>query len=288
MNSISLEKMQLPNLIIVGPPKTGTTSIFNWLNAHPECFGTQQKETHFFADHINSYNQSCNYIEHGMSAYNRLFSEVENERIIMEATAGYIDSTNAFEAIPSLDSNPLLFFIYRNPVERIWSEYVFMKYKTKDFKGDLMEYLGYDGNRFSGKNFERGKIVSLINKWIEKVGRDRVYVFDFSDLKRPLYLMRMMCGILKIESGFYDSFSFEKLNESYRVRNRAFHLSAMSIKKIIPKKMTQFASEIYFKLNGSSLPEITAKEKHILSELGKHYADQDARNLLTPIVTLDN
>lgn len=281
-------KMHLPNLIIVGPPKTGTTSIFNWLNAHPECFGTQQKETHFFADHINSYNQKCSYIQHGVSAYSQLFSEVENEKIIMEATSGYIDSSNAFREIPSLNSNPLLFFIYRNPIERIWSEYVFMKYKTRNFKGGLEEYLGYDGKQFKGKNFDRGKIVSLINKWVTQVGKDQVYVFNFLDLKKPNHLMKTMCKILEIESSFYDSFSFEKLNESYRVRNRAFHMSAMSIKKLIPQKMTQFASEIYFKLNGSSLPEITADEKYILSELEKYYTDQDAQNLLTPIVTLDN
>ena len=41
--------MKRPNLFIVGAPKSGTTSIYNYLKNHPEVFMSPIKEPHFFA-----------------------------------------------------------------------------------------------------------------------------------------------------------------------------------------------------------------------------------------------
>ena len=38
----------LPNLIIAGTPKSGTSSIFTYLRAHPSVCGSKIKETAFF------------------------------------------------------------------------------------------------------------------------------------------------------------------------------------------------------------------------------------------------
>ncbi len=37
----------LPNLLIVGAAKSGTTSLHNYLNQHPEVFMSNLKEPHF-------------------------------------------------------------------------------------------------------------------------------------------------------------------------------------------------------------------------------------------------
>ena len=39
--------MALPNLLIVGAAKSGTTSLHNYLNQHPEVFMCNPKEPHF-------------------------------------------------------------------------------------------------------------------------------------------------------------------------------------------------------------------------------------------------
>jgi len=43
-------KKIFPNLVIAGAPKSGTSSLFFWLAAHPEVCGSQKKETYFLAD----------------------------------------------------------------------------------------------------------------------------------------------------------------------------------------------------------------------------------------------
>ena len=39
--------MALPNLLIVGAAKSGTTSLHNYLNQHPDIFMCSPKEPHF-------------------------------------------------------------------------------------------------------------------------------------------------------------------------------------------------------------------------------------------------
>ena len=39
---------QLPNLIIIGSPKCGTTSLYYYLGLHPEIFMSREKELNFF------------------------------------------------------------------------------------------------------------------------------------------------------------------------------------------------------------------------------------------------
>ena len=44
---------QLPNLIIIGSPKCGTTSLYYYLGLHPEIFMSREKELNFFMEERN-------------------------------------------------------------------------------------------------------------------------------------------------------------------------------------------------------------------------------------------
>ena len=46
--------MKKPNFIIAGFPKCGTTSLYHYLNEHPQIFMPNQKELHFFTFEILS------------------------------------------------------------------------------------------------------------------------------------------------------------------------------------------------------------------------------------------
>ena len=63
----------LPNVILGGAPKCGTSSLYFWLAAHPDCFGSPKKETFFFADAVNRFNVSANSHNHPVEAYQSFF-----------------------------------------------------------------------------------------------------------------------------------------------------------------------------------------------------------------------
>jgi hypothetical protein len=39
----------LPNFLVIGAGKAGTTALYNYLGQHPEVYVTPTKETNFFA-----------------------------------------------------------------------------------------------------------------------------------------------------------------------------------------------------------------------------------------------
>ena len=65
---LNMNLNHLPNVIIAGAPKCGTSSLYFWLSAHPEVKASMVKETFFFADDVNRFNKNGNIIEHSLQA----------------------------------------------------------------------------------------------------------------------------------------------------------------------------------------------------------------------------
>ena len=84
--------MNKPNFFIVGAPKAGTTSLYHYLDQHPEVFMSQIKETNFFSiEEIKS--QGLFYNEEkikSLDQYLNLFKDVSNQKAIGEASVSYL------------------------------------------------------------------------------------------------------------------------------------------------------------------------------------------------------
>ena len=70
----------LPNVIIAGAPKCGTSSLYFWLSAHPEVKASMVKETFFFADEVNRFNKNANIL----SIHFRLTAHILTQRNLIK------------------------------------------------------------------------------------------------------------------------------------------------------------------------------------------------------------
>lgn len=107
----------LPNLIIIGAMKSGTTSLHYYLNLHPEISMSRQKELDFF-------NKDKNWHK-GVEWYRSHF--VGQAKIYGESSPNYTNYSrwqNTPQRMFSLVPNAKLIYIVRNPIERIISHYV--------------------------------------------------------------------------------------------------------------------------------------------------------------------
>ncbi|WP_425392309.1 sulfotransferase family protein [Ekhidna sp.] len=245
--------MYFPNLIIGGPPKTGTTSLYQWLKSHPDCYASPIKETFFFDDYINAYNKNLNFKNHGLSSYAKYFDGNNGEKILFEASTSYINSSTALEQIPLLHSNPKVLFVFRNPIDRIVSEYLFLKEKKQSVTVSFEDYLGWNGTDFTSLQFRRGKVVSQMNKWIKRMGEDNVIIIRFEDLKRPHILMNKLSELLRIDADFYSTYDFKKLNETFKVKNRTLHEVARRLGNRLPEPIKSTILKTYMKMNVSKV-----------------------------------
>ncbi|MBL0053322.1 MAG: sulfotransferase domain-containing protein [Bacteroidetes bacterium] len=106
----------LPNFIIAGVHKAGTTSLFYYLSDHPQVLASLDKETNFFG--YSKYYTPA----HPLEEYYEQFAKYKNEKIVMEVSPGYFSGgKETAEEIKNKCNNPKILIILRDPVERVIS-----------------------------------------------------------------------------------------------------------------------------------------------------------------------
>lgn len=133
---IAPDNTALPDFIIAGAMKCGTTTLHNILNEHPDVF-IPDSEIHFFdmddiIEHpeFNFY-QNNNWIHPDINNdyhkywqwYSEFFAEAEENMIIGEDSTGYLASKYAPKRIAQQKKNIKIIIILRNPIDRAYSHY---------------------------------------------------------------------------------------------------------------------------------------------------------------------
>jgi hypothetical protein len=125
-------KTKLPNFLIVGAAKSGTSSLHNYLNQHPEVFMCSPKEPHFLIKNLVK-----NRLHNGVwswEEYKSLFANVKNEKAIGESSVLYLYYHK--EAIKNikqrLGEKVKIVIMLRNPVDRAFSAYTHVARSVKE------------------------------------------------------------------------------------------------------------------------------------------------------------
>ena len=108
-----LRRGALPNTLVVGAAKAGTTSLFDWLSQHPGVSASRIKEVKFF-DH--------NWTR-GPAWYRAQFSPRRGQKVILEASPSYLWNKPVPERVRALLGSPKIVVLLRDPVDRAYSHY---------------------------------------------------------------------------------------------------------------------------------------------------------------------
>lgn len=103
----------LPDFLIIGAPKCGTTSLFEYLCGHPNLARPTRKEIHYFDE---------NYAR-GLPWYRRHFPVVAPGQITGEATTAYLFAKDAPARAAALVPDAKIIAVLRDPVRRVISHY---------------------------------------------------------------------------------------------------------------------------------------------------------------------
>jgi len=123
----------LPEFLIIGAGKSGTTSLDNYLRQHPALFLPPMKEPNFFgyemrraedfdgdSEELVNYNRSVTDI----GSYLSLFEGHKPGQLKGETSNSYLYHREAPERIKHYVPNVKLIAILRQPAERLWSRYL--------------------------------------------------------------------------------------------------------------------------------------------------------------------
>lgn len=216
------ETAKLPNFFLVGAMKSGTTSLYQYLNAHPQAFLSPVKEPQYFCkERTPQPSDRANGITVDWEDYVRLFERVQDEVAIGEASSGYLCSRSAAYEIHRRFPKARILIILRDPAERAYSQYL-TEWRWNYNHASFRESLSYD--RVSGEPLawvaSRPHIaISLyhdqVKRYLDTFGPDQVRVYLFDDLKRDVdSLMSDVDSFLGLERRFASKSLEVRFNRS--------------------------------------------------------------------------
>ncbi len=280
----------LPNAVIAGAPKSGTSSVFYWLRQHPEVLGSTKKETQFLMDRSSStFRHGLNYYDHGLNAYARHFdreSRLAAPKIILEATPGYLYQATALRVFAEELQDTQLIFILREPARRLLSVYHYFSQNQRELDRKLtfqefIEEVRQGGGTLAHNEYLRdairhGEYIRYLREWADRCGRGRLTVLLFEDLERdPEQFMQTLCRQIGIDPGFFNAeFPFVKENYSYRVHWQGLHSWVVKMRHLVPAgQLRKWIKTWYHRLNTdkgkATAPQIT--ETDILLKMKEFY-----------------
>lgn len=211
----------LPNLIIAGAQKSGTTSLYNLFKQHSDFCVSSRSETHFFDRSIN--------FGKGREFYSQHFQARNGCLHIVDNTPSYMFVPEVPKRIHDLLPDARFIFILRDPVKRAWSHYWHEVKKGRerlDFEFAIQKDLKGELNTFdeliNQSYVSRGYYYEQIRRFEKLYGRDRLLVLAFEDMVRNKEtFFKSISDFVKCDYEQFLNFSLESRNTGFVPRSKS-------------------------------------------------------------------
>jgi len=204
----------LPNFIILGAQKAGTTSLYYYLDQHPDIFMSPVKEPHFFNNegggrlYDGPYPGPARRISK-VEEYESLFGGATNERAIGEASPSYLYLPEVPARMERHVPEARLIAVLRDPAERAYSAFLHTVRTGREPLDDFRAALRAEEGRIR-ENWHhlyhykaRGLYHEQLLRYHEAFGRDNVRVYLYEDLgKNPVAVFQDVCRFLDVNDTF--------------------------------------------------------------------------------------
>jgi hypothetical protein len=202
----------LPDFLIIGAKKSGTTYLYHLLTQHPLVEPAASKELHFFDVHFDL----------GVEWYRRFFSaprwEDGRKTITGEATP-YISHSLTPERVAQVVPGARLIALLRDPVERAYSDYQMVARKDREHKtfeeaigaaenvrppddevDDTPNRRGRAGPGHSRHGYlSRSIYVDQLLRWSEFFPREQLLVLKSEDFfEKPIEILKVVLQYLEL------------------------------------------------------------------------------------------
>lgn len=307
--STSVEGGIKPNFFVIGVVKGGTTSLYHYLDQHPEIYLPPIKETNHFAavdikeeNFLKEYAQDVRinldaYIKSGMKEqvhiahvnssdhYKALFSKVSNEKAIGEISNSYMICPSSAWEIYKYNPNAKILVVLRNPIRRAWSQYLMNLRESKSSEADFIEEIKTDhqanpkGWGVNHQYLELGMYAQQLKPYINLFGRDYVLPVFYEEYRNnPDEVLEKITAFLEVDSNFTFDFSTESNKASMprsKVVNKLLVSSGLvkAVKDLTPKKLRSGFAKILY--SDKNMPTIQASQVDWL----RSYYEKEVKDL---------
>ena len=225
MNAVLTPTSSLPDFLIVGAAKSGTTSLHMYLGQHPEVFLPHCKEPNYFALAGESLPKKGPASPKVMQAiiyshcitdsdqYRQLFAAADPSQKCGEASVRYLYFEKAAERIRNAIPSAKCIAILREPVARLYSHYCMNVQYLLEPLGVLAAVEQEEARREAGWGWDYhyvnvGLYADQIERYFDLFGRDQVKVLFYDDFRKDARaVFREVCRHLEIDDQFEPDMS---------------------------------------------------------------------------------
>jgi len=216
----------LPNFLIIGAQKGGTTWLARRLEEHPDVFLSVEKELHFFNHRFDQ----------GTAWYESQFAERSGQAMAGEATPGYLNHPEAPNRIKAvLGEEVKLIASLRHPVDRAYS--AFWHYTTRgNIPAETDFYTFFqESDEFGIRS--RGNYFAHLSRYFNCFPRENLLILIYERWKKDnQQALNESLAFLQVDAQQWVSDSINRRANSSQDIKR-FHGQATTLRRAIRAKM---------------------------------------------------
>jgi hypothetical protein len=190
-------RVTLPNFLVIGAGRSGTTSLHHYLGHHPQVFVPAVKSPGYFfccdRPAVQDATQRAltrHYFVADFDRYQALFDGVRDETAIGEVSPVYLATTRAAPRIASLLPHARLIAILRHPVDRAYARFVARVRDGLERRRDFAQVVederreGLIRDESFGTYIASGFCAHVLQTYFDRFPRSRIRVHLFEDFAR--------------------------------------------------------------------------------------------------------
>jgi hypothetical protein len=223
------EHGMLPNFFVVGAPKAGTTSLYNYLDQHPAIYMSPVKEPAYFAFDLFELKRQMGiaepdqesmraYLDGPMTErrsgvigewgqYLKLFRNVARETAVGEVSGNYLGSGSAAAAIRARIPHARIVMMLRDPVERLFSQHA-QAVGRGEARRDFLSWVDEQQAQETAREPRLGAVwngfyAKHVTRYLEHFPAQQVKIFLYEDYSTmPLAVLRELFKFLDVDAEF--------------------------------------------------------------------------------------
>ena len=213
--------MTLPNFLIIGAGRSGTTSLYEYLRCHPDVFMSDVKEPGYFAymdGNLPTKGRHSEWVRRNAvisrERYEKLFAPAGSATAVGEASPIYLIHPDAADRIRAALPDVRLIAILRHPIDRAHAAWFGLLRDGDESSPTIEEALKVEESRLgdgwtpSAGLVRNGLYHQMLSRYFDRFPRHRIRVYLFDDLLRdPNGLLRDLFTFLDVDPTFVPDLS---------------------------------------------------------------------------------
>lgn len=275
------------NLLIIGTQKAGTTSLFHYLNQHPDIYFSEVKEVIYFAND--------EHYKRGEKYYHSFFPKYKGQKVIASSYVHMLPNPKCPERVKAYNPEMKFIVMLRDPIKRATSAYNYaLKNNWEDQNNSFKDAFNKENERLASAApnydltyFYNGLYYKHLKHWFEYFPNENFLIIKDTELRNnSKEVFTRIFDFLEIENNVVIDTS-KNYNEAVEVRSKLIQgilittnpLIMKTLRTILPRPAKLYVmTKILPRLRRMNSKEAIEKETMVSSRSENNFSDESIIN----------